>query len=58
MKQCMKLPFVATDDAIFNFLKAWLPEWCALDIVELERLAAPKKKDDAKLHVAQLDDKR
>lgn len=43
MKQWMKLPFVATDDAIFTVLEAWPP------VAELESLVAHKKKDDAKL---------
>ena len=51
MKKWKKLPFVAIDDAIFNVLEAWPPDWCAPDIVEFEKLAAQKKKDDAKLRV-------
>jgi len=52
MKQWMKLPFVATDDAIFTVLESWPPKWCAPDIAELERSAVQKKKNDAKLCIA------
>ena len=38
-KECVKLPFVATDDAIFTVLEAWPPEWHAPDLVEIERAA-------------------
>lgn len=50
-KQWMKLHFVATNEAIFNVLK----EWHAPDIAELERSAAQKKKDGAKLRITQLE---
>jgi len=53
-KQWMKLPFVATDDMIFTVLETWPLEWCALDMEELEKAIARKKKDDAKLCVTQL----
>jgi len=39
-KQWAKLPFAATDDAIFTVLEAWPPEWHAPDHAELERVAA------------------
>lgn len=37
MKQWKKLPFVATNDAIFNVLESWPLKWRAPDIAELER---------------------
>ena len=45
-KQWMKLPFVATDDAIFTVLEVWPL------VVEIESLVAQKKKDDAELCIA------
>lgn len=58
MKKWTKLPFVATDDAIFNVLEAWPLEWCTPDIAKLDRSAAQKKKDIAKFRIAQLAEKR
>lgn len=57
-KQWMKLLFLATNDAIFTVLETWPPEWCAQNLGELEKAAAQKKKDDAKLCVTQLEEKR
>lgn len=57
-KQWRKLPFVAIDDVIFNAMETWQLEWHALDIVEIEKSAAQRKKDEAKLHIAQLAEKR
>jgi len=39
VKQWTKLPFVATDDAIFTVLETWPPKLHALDLVELENVA-------------------
>ena len=52
------LPFIAIDDAIFTVLETWPPEWCTLDLAELEKAAAQKRKDEAKLRVTQLAEKR
>lgn len=57
-KQWTKLPVVATDDTIFTGLEAWPPEWLAPNIAKLERSATKKKKDNAKLRIAQLVEKR
>ena len=57
-KQWVKLPFVATDDIIFNVIDTWPPECCAPDIAEIENLVVQRKKDEAKLRIAQLDEKR
>lgn len=57
-KQCMKLPFVATDDVIFMILETWPPKWRAPDLAKLEKGAAQKKKDDAKLCITQLAKRR
>ena len=43
-KKWRRLPFVATDDVIFNILETWLPEWCALDITEIEKSMTKRKK--------------
>jgi len=40
MKQWMKLPFIATDNAIFIVLETWPPEWRAPDLAELEKAVA------------------
>lgn len=53
-KKLRELPFVATDDIIFNVLETWSSEWCALDITEMEKSAMQKKKEEAKLCMAQL----
>lgn len=58
VKQWRKLPFVATNDAIFNVLETWPPKWCAPNIVEIEKLMAQRKKEEAKLRIAQLAEKR
>jgi len=47
----MKLPFVATDNAIFIVLETWPPKWRTPDFAELEKVAAQKNKDDAKLRI-------
>ena len=51
MRQWVKLPFIATENAIFTVLETWPPEWHALDLAELQKASAQKKKDDAKLRV-------
>lgn len=39
-------------------MEAWPPEWLAPNIAKLERSATKKKKDNAKLRIAQLVEKR
>ena len=58
VKQWMKLPFVATDHAIFTVLETWAPEWRTPNLAEFEKVEAQKKKDDAKLCITQLAKKR
>lgn len=58
MQQWTKIPFIAIDDAIFYVLESWPPRWCALDLVELDRIAAQKQKEEAKLRVMKLAEKR
>lgn len=36
----VKLLFISIDDAICKELAAWPPEWCALDMAALERMAS------------------
>ena len=57
-KQWTKLPFVATDDAIFNILEAWPPKWHTPNLTEIKKSVAQRKKDETKLHIAQLVEKR
>ena len=47
----MKLPFLTINDIIFNVLQAWPQKWHALDIAELEKSVAHKKKDGATLSI-------
>lgn len=58
IKQWIKLSFVATYDVIFNVLEAWPPKWCAPNIAKMEKLTEQRKKDKAKLHIAQLAEKQ
>lgn len=53
-KKWNELSYLATDDVIFDVLESWLPEWRALSIsaVAVDKSAAQKKKDEAKLRVA------
>lgn len=57
-KKWSELPFIATDDVIFNVLDTWPPEWHTLDIIPVEKFVAQKKKEETKLHMAQLTEKR
>lgn len=50
----VKLPFIATNDAIFEVMASWSPEWRALDLEELENLTAQQKKRETKLRIAKL----
>lgn len=47
------------DDVIFDVLESWSLEWHAppSSTVEAEKLVAQRKKDEAKLHMAQLVEK-
>lgn len=51
---------MATYDVIFDVLEVWPPEWHALAIstVKVGKFAAQRKKEEAKLWVAQLVEKR
>lgn len=59
-KKWNELPYMATDDVIFDVLEAWPLEWCtpAISSVEEGKSAAQKKKKESKLWVAQLAEKR
>lgn len=57
-KQWRKLAFLAIDDVIFNILETWSLEWGAPNIIETEKSVAQTKKDEAKLRIAQLTEKR
>lgn len=39
-------------------MEAWLPKWRTPNIAETEKLTTQKKKDEAKMHIAQLAKKR
>ena len=47
-QQWTKLPFIATNDVIFTLLESWPPTRRAPNLVELDKIAAQKRKDDAK----------
>jgi len=57
-KAWMKLPFIATDDAIFTKLERWPLEWHAPDMAGMERAAAQQMNKDIKLCIMQLVEKR
>ena len=56
--QWSELPFVAMEDVIFDVLETWLLEWRAQNIAAMEKSVAQKKKEDAKLRMMQLAEKR
>lgn len=58
MNKWTKLPFVATNDAIFNVLEVSPLEWHTTNIIEIMKLEEKKKKDDAKPRITQLEKKR
>jgi len=58
MKKWSELPFIATDDVIFDVLETWPPELRALGIVAMEKSVAQRKEEEAKLCMAQLAEKR
>lgn len=58
VKQWMKLPFVATDDAIFTILDACPPGMVCPRYFQTREATTQKNKDDAKLRVTQLAEKR
>jgi len=53
-KTWTKLPFVATDDVIFNVLETWPPKWLAPNIAAIDKSTVQRKKEEAKLRIAQL----
>jgi len=57
-KKWSKLPFLATDDVIFNVLETWPPEWRAPDIAAVEMSMAQKKKEEVKPCTVQFAEKR
>lgn len=46
------------DDVIFYVLETWLLEWLAPHITTIDKSAAQKKKEEAKLCMVQLAEKR
>jgi len=57
-KKWIELPFVSMDDVIFNLLETWPLEWRTPNIVAIEKSVSQRKKEEAKLHMAQLAKKR
>lgn len=57
-KKWSKLPFIATNDVIFDVLETWLSEWHTPDIIVVEKSFSQKNKEEAKLHMTQLAKKR
>jgi len=43
-KQWRELPFVSTNNVIFNVLETWPLEWCTLNIVIMEKSIAQGRK--------------
>jgi len=56
-KQWKELPFVAMKDVIFDVLE-WPPEWRAPDIAAMEKSTVQKNKEETKLRMVQLVEKR
>ena len=50
-KKWTKMPFVATNDALFNVLETWPPEWHVPNFTEIEKSTAQKKKEETKVCV-------
>ena len=59
-KKWNEFMYLATDDVIFAILESWPPEWCTPTIfmLEMEKSATQRKKEEAKLQMTQLADKR
>lgn len=53
-----QVPFISTDDATFTALESWPPKWRAPNLVMLDRTTTQKRKDEAKLCIMQLAEKR
>ena len=60
MKTWHELPYLATDDVIFAVLESWLSEWRASadSTVEVEKFVVQRKKEETKLWMVQLVEKR
>ena len=60
MKTWHALPYLATKDVIFAVLESWLLEWRAPtgSAVETENSTVHRKKEETKLRMAQLAEKR
>jgi len=52
------LPFIATDDAIFNVMASWSPELHISNLEELEKITAQQQKRETKLHIAKLAERK
>lgn len=54
------LPYLATDDMIFAVLESWLPKsrTPADSVVEMEKSTVQRKKEETKLRMTQLAEKR
>jgi len=50
----VKLLFIATDDAIYEVMAAWPPEWRAPDVTKLEKIAAQQRKKELKLRITKM----
>ena len=60
MKKWNELSYLTTDDVIFIVLESWPPKWHAPSnsAIEIDKFAAQWKKEEAKLWMAQLAEKR
>ena len=54
------VPYLATDDDIFEVLESWPLEWHTAtgSVVEMDKFTAQRKKEETKLRMAQLVEKR
>lgn len=59
-KKWNELPYLATDDVIFTILELWQSKWRApaMSTLETKKPATQWKKEEEKLRMVQLADKR
>lgn len=57
LRAWVTLPFIATDDAIYEVLATWPPEWHAPDKAILEKMAAQQREKERQQRLNQLAEK-
>lgn len=54
VQEWVKFLFIATNDAIFEVIALWSPEWRAPDLAQLEKIATQQKRRETKLCITKL----